>query len=201
MIIDITTIRNKQRILIGGNHGLEKISKLISQVLDATGKSHAFLEPEQANVGNEPVVFLKGGSQIVDGKPLFHLFEPHILLLYKVSEKTPEGYENFEAFVGEIEKLADALPKAGTIIFNESDNVSMMIGKNDREDVKAIEFSTLSGKKTNSGYILTFENDPFEVITDNENFLAHAAAAKALLNRIGTSDAQFYSALKKLQHA
>ncbi|WP_258104804.1 hypothetical protein [Marinoscillum sp. MHG1-6] len=201
MTIDINALRNKQRILIGGNHGLEKISKLISQVLESTGKSFHFLENGIPVPASSAVVFLKGGNELIDGSPLFHQFQPHILVLFKVSKKTPEGYDSFESYVGEVEKLANTLPKAGTFIFNQSDNVSLMIGKNDREDVKAIEFSALEGKKTNSGYLLTYKNDPFEVITDNENFLDHAAAAKALLNRIGVSDDQFYAVLKTLAHA
>lgn len=196
MPIDLTPIQNKQRILITGNHGLEKITKIIRSVLDHVNKPHGYMDNEQSINMDGPIILYKGGSELENGEAIFHQFNPHIALIYKISDKLPEGYGSFDEYLEEFEKMADNLPKAGSIVYNESDDVTMMIGKKEREDVRAIEFDTLAGQKTKSGYLLKFENDAFEVVTDNENFLAHAAASKAFLKRIGITDAQFYSALK-----
>ncbi|MFT6867105.1 MAG: UDP-N-acetylmuramate: L-alanyl-gamma-D-glutamyl-meso-diaminopimelate ligase [Cyclobacteriaceae bacterium] len=196
MPIDLTLINNKQRILITGNHGLEKISKIIRAVLDHLKKPYGYMDSSESIALENPIIFYKGGSELENGEALFHQFQPHIALIYKISEKLPEGYESFEQYLGEYEKLADNLPKSGSIVYSESDNVTMMIGKKERVDVRAIEFDKLVGQKTKSGYILKFENDAFEVVTDNENFLSHAAASLAFLKRIGITEAQFHAALK-----
>ncbi len=196
MPLEIEKLRNKQRIVIAGNHGLDKITKIVRSTLDLSNKKYSFISEDESTINDGAIVILKGGNALEDGKALFHQFYPHIALIYKISEKIPEGYSNFDQYINEIEKLADALPKAGSLIYNESDDVSTMIGKNEREGVKSIEYGAINGQKTHSGFLVKSDKESFEVVTDNESFLFHAGAAKALLKRLGISEEQFYSSIK-----
>lgn len=196
MPINLTPLRNKQRIIITGNHGIGKITHLIRLVLDQIGKPYDYMDTAEQSLNGAPILIYKGGSELEGDTALFHQLEPHMMLVHKISDKLPEGYASFDQYLGEFEKLADNLPKAGSMIYNESDDIATIIGKKERADIRIVEYSKLPGQKTNSGYLLTFEDDSFEIITDNENFLSHAAASNALLKRIGVSDKQFYKALK-----
>lgn len=198
MPINLTPLRNKQRIIITGNHGVQKIYDLVTHVLNHINKPFDFIDENDQKLTDAPIVILKGGAHLENGSAAFHQFEPHMMLIHKISKKIPEGYDSFEQYVSQIEGLANRLPKAGAIVYNESDNMAMIIGKNEREDVKPLEYSSIEGKASANGFIIEHENDKKEIITDNENFLSHAAAAKTLLKRLGATESQFFNALKAL---
>lgn len=197
MPLDISKLRNKQRIVIAGNHGLDKITKIVRSALEYSKKEYSFISDEESIINESAIAILKGGNALENGQALFHQFEPHIALIYKISEKIPEGYSTFDQYIHEMEKLADSLPKAGSLIYSESDNVSTMIGKNEREGIRAIEYNAIAGQKTHSGFLVKRDKESFEVVTENESFLFHAAAAQALLKRIGISEDHFYNSIKE----
>lgn len=197
MQLDINLIKNKQRIFIGGTHGVDEIFHLTRQILHFVGKPVDFYtigEPYEPS--DAPVVIIRGGEELENGNALFLDLDIHILLLHRIKDKQPKGYHSLEEYVEQYEKLADALPKAGTFIFNVDDNLATLIGKKEREDVKNIEYTALPAQETESGFIFKLNGENIEVKTTKEKFPKRLAGVKALLNRIGVVDAQIASALK-----
>lgn len=192
-------IQNKQRIYIGGNHGVDEIFQMVQNISTQIGKQLDFHTiGEAADFSDAPVVILKGGDTLVNGSPVFHNFDIHILLVHRIEDDIPQGYNSFNDYVSAYEKLADNLPKAGSYIYFDEDNVATMIGKKERDDVKSIEYSPIKSQKTPAGFMISHKDSSFEIKTENELFCNQAAAAKALLKRIGVSGEQFYTALKTL---
>lgn len=183
MSFSIDPIRNKQRILITGNHGLHKITSIIFHVLDSIKKPYDFIDGDESRISHAPIVFLKGGDRLVNNQAEFLSYEPHILLIHKLTNDLPEGYPDFETYVAAYEQLADGLPKSGIFIYFEGDPMCNLIGKKEREDVKSVEYSAL---------------DPKESKNTDKTFLLHAGAAKALLKRIGVTDKQFMEGIATL---
>ncbi len=199
MQIDTAPIKNKQRIYIGGTRGVEEIFDLCQLVVNHVGKEVDFYSiGEETNFTDAPVIIIKGGDEKADGKPYFHDLDLHILLIHRIGERLPAGYQSFDEVVLEYEKLADQLPKAGSLVYFEDDHVATMIGKKEREDVKSFEYKALKCKQTDDGFIFEPGDEHIVIRTDNEGFPNHAAGAKMLLGRIGISKKQFYSALKTL---
>lgn len=201
MTIPFDQIRNKQRILIGGNHGASEIFDLCRQLATSLGKKADFVNlSTDANwtLTDAPTVIMTGADHMSAGTLLFHELNPHILLVHSIQEKAPNGFQSFEHYLAEYERLADALPKAGTLIFFEGDNVATLLGKKEREDVKNLEYATLKHKQKEEGVRL--KKGDFEVVMKDvaESFADIAAGARALLNRLGISDEQFFGALSKL---
>lgn len=201
MTIPFDQIRNKQRILIGGNHGAPEIFDLCRNLAGSLGKQADFVNlslDSMWQLTDAPVVIMTGADQITAGTPLFHQLNPHVLLVHAIQEKVPAGFQSFEHYLAEYERLADALPKAGTLLFFEGDNVATLLGKKEREDVKSLEYATLKHKQKEEGVRL--KKGDFEVVMKNvaESFADIAAGARALLNRLGISDDQFFGALSKL---
>lgn len=199
MPIDTDPIKNKQRIYIGGNHGVNEIFELTRHVLKHIHKpADFFTVGEPLEVTSAPIVIIRGGDALENGKTIFHDLDIHMLLIHQIEEDITKGYGSFEDYIAAYEKLADRLPKAGSFLFFEDDNVAVLMGKKEREDVKSIEYSTLPSNKDGQAFTLTGPDGKVEVKTANDKFAQHAAGAKALLNRIGVSDSQFFSALKTL---
>jgi len=197
MQINTDLLKNKQRIYIGGNHGVKKIYSLTKHVLTAIGKPADFFSVGEENeLSDAPIVIIKGGDELENGKAVFHQLDIHILLIHRIDEDVPEPYNSFEEYIGQFEALADNLPKAGTFLFFEGDNVATLMGKKEREDVRNIEYAALPVDTLEDGYNFLFGSEKIKVASTSKRFPAHAAGAKALLNRIGVSDAQFYEALK-----
>ncbi|MFT7197051.1 MAG: UDP-N-acetylmuramate: L-alanyl-gamma-D-glutamyl-meso-diaminopimelate ligase [Marinoscillum sp.] len=197
MQVNTTQLKNKQRIYIGGNHGANKIFDICTHVLLSIKKSVDFYRYGEANLlTDSPIVIIKGAEELVDKQASFHSFEPHILLIHRVKEDLPNGYSSFEQYVSEIEKLADNLPKSGSLIYFEDDDVAILLGKKEREDVRAFSYTALEGEKTVDGFKIKTTAGPIFLTTNNDKFLKHAAGAKALLNRLGVTDDEFFKALK-----
>lgn len=184
MHINIDLIKNKQRILIGGNHGTAEILRIVKAVMNHIKKPADFVDLSKgAELTDAPVVIMVGGDEIENGKAAFHQLGIHMLLVHQITDALPSGYANFNEYVDQYEELADSLPKAGSCLYNEADDVSLLIGKKEREDVKSIEYTSINAE---------------DGIHSDPDFLGQAAAAKALLKRIGVSDSQFMSGLKTL---
>lgn len=197
MQINTDLLKNKQRIYIGGNHGVNKIYGLVQHVLETIGKPADYYSVgEDFTPSDAPIVLIKGGDELTDGKALFHQLGIHILLIHRIDEDVPAPYQSFEEYIAQFELLADNLPKAGTFLFFEGDNVATLMGKKEREDIKNIEYSELKTEQLEDGYQVINGSEKIHVKSTSKRFPKHAAAAKALLNRIGVSDAQFFEALK-----
>lgn len=199
MQINTDPLRNKQRIYIGGNRGVNEVFGLAKEVLAKVGKPVDFYAlGDEANFTDAPVVMIKGGEGLENGSAIFRKLDIHILLIHNVIDELPTDYTSFNQFVSEFEKLADDLPKAGTYLYSTDDNVATMIGKKEREDVTPIEYSALNGEKSGNGFLVKHKDEKFSFTSADPHFLSHAGAVKALLKRIGVSNAQFYAALKSL---
>lgn len=196
MTLPTQHLKNKQRILIGGNRGKEEIFDLVKTVVKKIGKPvNFYVLGEAPSLTDAPAVVMWGGETLENGQAVFHQLDLHILVLHQLVEPAPEGYDSLESYLMQYERAADNLPKAGTLIFNESDPVATLIGKNDREDVKAIEYSPLKYKITSAGMELALKEETLTIPQTDENYAGYLAAAKALLNRIGVTDKQIAAAL------
>ncbi len=199
MNINTQALRNKQRIYIGGNHGAKSIFKIIKHVLTTIGKpADFFTYGEDSEITNAPIIIMRGADALIDGKAVFHDLKPHMLLVHKIKDDVPDGYASFDEYISQIELLADNLPKAGSLFFYEEDAVGILMGKKERADVRETPYGELPSQTTQNGFEIEFEGAKISVSTNKANFPKHSAGAKALLNRIGVSDTQFFNSIKTL---
>ncbi|MFY0605322.1 MAG: hypothetical protein JXR10_01320 [Cyclobacteriaceae bacterium] len=190
-------LNNKQRIYLGGNHGANNIYEIVRHVLQEIQKPADFYSYGEAlKTTSAPIIIMRGADELTNGQAAFNQLSPHILLIHRIKEDVPAGYSSFDDYISQIEILADNLPKAGSLFFFEEDPVGILIGKKEREDVKETPYSKLKNTKTSDGYILESDGSNLSIVTENKDFPEHAAGAKALLQRIGVSENQFFNALK-----
>lgn len=199
MPVDFSLIQNKQRIYIGGSHGVNEIFELVQHVVNKIQKPMDFYDIQLPYTPTKAAtVLIKNGDALVNDQAAFHQLHAHMLVLHRLKGKAPQGYASFEQYISEYEKLADNLPKAGGLIFSADNNMTMLIGKKEREDVKNIEYTALNSVSSSQGLTFHMGKGSVSINTNNEKLPKHLAAAKALLNRIGVTDVQIVSALKTL---
>ncbi|GEM_PF-482753 len=199
MQLDFNRIKNKQRIFIGGNSGTDEILNIISHSLKTLKKPFDVLPNGIGELTDAPIVIFNGMNALNPGtgKAYFHDMKPHIGLFHKIVEPVPDGYTSFEQFINQFEMLANALPKGGTFLYYQSDNVSLMIGKNERLDVRNIEYTKLKNKKSGDTTELVFKSgDVVSLPTKKKGFSGEMAAALNIVSRLSIKEKHFIKSIQ-----
>ncbi len=202
MQLDFNQIRNKQRIFIGGNSGTEEIINIISHSLKQLKKPFDLLRNGEGSLTDAPLVLYNGMNELDPGtgKAHFHELKPHIALFHKIIEPVPESYHSFEDFIYQYELLADSLPKAGTFLYYQSDNVSLMIGKKEREDVRNIEYTKLKNHRNGDQLTIHFHSDQsLDFKITRKGFPGELSAALNIVNRLSIEEKKFIKSIQNYQ--
>jgi UDP-N-acetylmuramate: L-alanyl-gamma-D-glutamyl-meso-diaminopimelate ligase len=174
---------DKQRILVVGG-GSNLITSMILHTLRFHHRKFDQIIPgKSVSIDTDsPVIIIEDGSQPFD-------YKHHILIL----GNSASG----EALV-ELEKLCDATPKGGTIIYPKAYSSLNKIGSRERADIQSIGFEVYKHEVIEGKTILissTKERIPVELSRDLD--LQAVSAAKELLKKIGISSGNFYKAIRE----
>lgn len=169
---------DKQRIiLVGEGSGL--ITSMVIHVLKFHQRKFDTVLPGQPTLlsPNSPIIIIQAIDQLLD-------YKHHIVILSEAgSEQDAKLFE----------KLADATPKGGTLLYPELQPALKQIGSRERADVQAIAYGMLKHERKDGESLLvssTGERFPVAFTTDSQ--FEYASAAKELLKKIGISSGQFY---------
>ena len=192
--MNIASIKDKQRIAIIGNEGAHEITKIVLHVLSNVGKSHDFiLSSNDYQIGDAAIVIMPCDFSDLDEIQFeeFLKFNHHIALIHHVEDEKSKNDHAVEQFIEKYELFADLTPKSGTLLYNKEDNLAVVISEKQREGVSLVEYESLLGTKIDGGFRL---EGNLNILTKNKNFLSHAGAAKALLQKISIPSDQIMGA-------
>ena len=178
---------DKQRILITGS-GSKLIASLVAHALKFHKRNFdlAYSDNIISISEQSPVIIIESDTKLID-------YKHHILVL---------GSSASNELLSQLEQLADATPKGGTIIYPKSHSALNKIGSKERTDVQAIPYEvykhdTAEGKTV----LISSTKERFPVELSGEAELICASAAKELLKKIGISSGQFYKAISAYKAA
>jgi len=137
--------QDKQRVVIAGTHGKEEIIACLLHVLSTVGKEFDFVVGNKIQLSDAPLIIIEGSankSSGLDDKPQFLKFNHHITLITQLSHDHKELYPSFDVYVRQFDRLADATPKGGTLIYCEDDDLVTVIGGKERNDVRSIPYTS-----------------------------------------------------------
>ncbi len=177
-----------------GSGGAEEITKIALHVLETINKPcDYFFDENDSKFSDAPVILIcDRDSHAIETDSLLN-YRHHVVLFHHISKKKSESQSIEEEF-SHYEVLADKTPKAGSILYNKEDNLSMVLGtQRDREDVKLIEYESVAGEKTENGFKL--ENGHV-IKTRNKHFPSILGASMAILQRISVQKEDILEALK-----
>ncbi|ADB41492.1 UDP-N-acetylmuramate--L-alanine ligase [Spirosoma linguale] len=199
--------QQKQRIVIAGSHGKTTITAMILHVLKFHNRNFDYLVGEQIDgfetmaklTPDAPVIILEGDeypSSPIDAQPKFLHYQPHIALISGIAWDHVNIYPTWDEYVDAFELLAEAMPKAGILIFDESDDMLDVIGQKERADITKIPYlphpaTTVEGKTI----LVTKKGARVPVQVFGQHNLKNIAGAMTVCDRIGITEEQFYEAL------
>jgi len=201
--------KDKQRIAICGSHGKTSITGMIVHILNYWNKPSDYVIGAQIRglddtikFSDAPIIIIEGDEYLtsaLDLTPKFLKYQHNIALISGISWDHVNVYPTLESYVEQFDKLADATPKAGCLVFCEEDSMTSVICNKERLDVRNLPYST---------HPHLIQDDKFYLITDNGNIplkifgkynMQNIAGALTLLRRLGITNDQFYEAIQTFE--
>lgn len=205
--------QNKQRVVIAGSHGKTTITSMVLHVLNATNRQFNYLVGAQlegfenmVKLSDEaPLIVIEGDEYFtspLDHTPKFMHYQPHIALISGIAWDHFNVFPTWESYVKQFELLADSIPKAGSIVYDETDDMLDVIGQKERTDVVSIAYNVHPNKIENGKTILiTAENGDIPVLVFGDHNMKNINGAKAVCERVGVTDEEFYAAIQSFKGA
>ncbi|MFN4145902.1 MAG: UDP-N-acetylmuramate--L-alanine ligase [Runella sp.] len=204
---------HKQRVVIAGSHGKTTITSMILHALRYHNRRFDYLVGAQIEgfdtmvklSDDAPLIIVEGDeypASPTDPSPKFLHYHPHIALISGIAWDHYNVFPTWEGYVAQFEKLADSLPKSGTLIFDETDDMLDVIGKNERPDVRPVPYDAHPHKVVNGQtFLITREYGEVPLLVFGQHNMKNISGALAVCEEIGLTPAQFYKAIQTFKGA
>ncbi len=201
--------KNKQRIVIGGSHGKTTITSILMHVLKFHAKKFDYVVgadvvgfDNRVKLSDAPSIIIEGDEYLssrIDPTPKFLWYKHHIGVISGIAWDHINVFKTEEEYINEFRKFADATPKAGSLVYNEEDEVANKLGTKEGIDILHLPFKTLPHTIKNGITYLETKNGEVEVKVFGKHNLSNMAAAKEVLARLSVNEAEFYEAIKSFE--
>jgi UDP-N-acetylmuramate: L-alanyl-gamma-D-glutamyl-meso-diaminopimelate ligase len=204
--------KDKQRVVIAGSHGKTTISSIIIHVLKYLDREFDYLVgasvegfDAMVKLSDAPVIIIEGDEYFtspLDQTPKFLKYHHHIGLISGIAWDHINVYPTYDDYVKQFDAFADATPKAGTLIYSETDPMAIVICSKERKDVTSVEYKIPKHRIRNG---ITFLVDshglehPLQVF--GKHNLMNISAAYQVLKRMGITIDDFYKAIRSFKGA
>ncbi|MEQ8358231.1 MAG: Mur ligase family protein [Cytophagales bacterium] len=203
---------NKQRFVIGGSHGKTTITAMIMHVLRHVGREFDYLVGAEIDgfeltvkLSDAPIIIIEGDEYLnsaLDPQPKFLIYDHHIGVISGIKWDHYNVYPSLESYVIGFESFTDKTPKAGTLIYNGDDDIATVIGRKERDDVVAIEYTTLPHKvQEGITYLLTKNSGEIPLKIFGEHNMSNLSAALEVCKKLSIEEEDFYEAIKSFSGA
>lgn len=205
--------QQKQRVVIAGSHGKTTITSMILHVLQYHNRQFDYLVGAQLEgfetmarlTPETPLIVIEGdeyASSPIDPRPKFLHYQPHIALISGIAWDHVNIYPTWEQYVDQFESLAEAMPKAGVLIFDETDDMLDIIGQKERADITKVPYVAHPNKVVQGQtMLLTKQGRQIPVQVFGEHNMKNIAGAMTVCDRIGITEEQFYEAIPTFKGA
>ncbi len=203
--------KDKQRIVIAGSHGKTTITSIILHVLNHFKKDFDYLVGAQiegfdlmVKLTDAPIIVIEGDEYLsspIDPIPKFLHYQHHVGVISGVSWDHINVFPTMDEYVRQFDKFADSTPKAGSIIYCEEDDLATVIGGKERENVNSIEYYSHKHKIKDGQTFLVTEEGDIPVALFGRHNMQNISAAKAVLNKLGITNENFYEAIQNFKGA
>ncbi len=204
---------DKQRVVIAGSHGKTTITSMVLHALRVNQRQFDYLVGAQLD-GFETMVKLSDEAPLIvvegdeypasptDLAPKFLHYHPHIALISGIAWDHYNVFPTWESYVKQFEQLADSLPKSGVLIFDETDDMLDVIGKNERVDIRPVPYEVHAHKIVNGQTFLTTTNyGDVPLLVFGEHNMKNISGALAVCEELGLTTEQFYRAIQTFKGA
>jgi UDP-N-acetylmuramate: L-alanyl-gamma-D-glutamyl-meso-diaminopimelate ligase len=204
--------KNKQRIVIAGSHGKTSITSMILHVLKKLNRKFDYLVGARiegfdlmAQLSDAPIIIIEGDEYLaspIDRRAKFLLYQPHIALISGIAWDHINVYPTFESYTNSFKELIEGMPKAGTLIFDETDEELTKLAPLAQEDVNKIPYQAHAASIQNGKTSLKGEDGKsYEIAVFGSHNLKNLNGARLICEQIGIESSDFYEAIQDFKGA
>jgi len=205
--------QQKQRVVIAGSHGKTTITAMVLHVLRFFNRNVDYLVGAQIEgfdtmvrlTKDAPVMVIEGdeyGTSPLDARPKFLHYQPHMALISGIAWDHVNVYPTYDSYVHQFELLVDELPKGGTVVFDNTDDMLDVIAMKERDDVNRQPYHVHPYRIRNGKtWLLTKENGDIPLLVFGEHNMKNISGAMAICDRLGMTEAMFYEAIQSFKGA
>lgn len=204
--------KDKKRIVIGGSHGKTTITSMLLHVvneldLEADYMVGAQLEGYDCMVKlteNAPYMILEGDEYLsspIDRRPKFHLYQPDVALISGIAWDHINVFPTWENYVEQFELFCKCITPGGTLVYNSEDETVKKLGNQFADSLKTIPYATPDYSVTNTGTIVRFNGQEYNLSIFGAHNLQNAMGAMYLGEAMGIDNHAFLKALEGFKGA
>ncbi len=200
---------DKQRIVITGTHGKSTLAACVIHVLNSVNKEVDFFFGSKSSgyttsvrISEAPLIIIEGSANrcsVFDDRPQFLRLNHHVALITQLEHQYEDLYPSFDEYVRQFDRLADATPKGGSLIYCEEDNLVTVIGGKERDDVRSIPYTSHPGEIKNGVATVESQNGKVNLNVSSDYDLQNIGGAWTLLKRLSVTEEQFYKAMESFE--
>lgn len=204
--------QNKQRVVIAGSHGKTSITSIILHVLAFHKRNFDYLVGAQIEgfdlmvklTDDAPIIIIEGDeylSSAIEMKSKFLFYHPHIVLISGIAWDHFNVFPTFDSYVKAFEELADGIDKAGSLVFDMTDDIVKVIGEKDRLDVNKIPYRAHPYIVKDGKVSLQTLNGELPIEIFGEHNMKNLKGAQLILEKLGITEEMFYGAIQNFKGA
>jgi UDP-N-acetylmuramate: L-alanyl-gamma-D-glutamyl-meso-diaminopimelate ligase len=204
--------RNKQRVVIAGSHGKTTITSMILHVLKYHNRKFDYMVGARidgfntmAGLSDAPLIVIEGDEYLaspINRESKFLFYHPHIVLMSGIAWDHINVFPVFDDYVHQFERLADMIPKAGTFVYDKTDERLAEIADKPRADVAQLGYEAHPHLVRNGRtYLLASRGREIEIEVFGLHNMKNLNGAKLILEKIGIDSEQFYEAIVSFRGA
>jgi UDP-N-acetylmuramate: L-alanyl-gamma-D-glutamyl-meso-diaminopimelate ligase len=199
--------KDKKRVVIAGSHGKTSITSIILHVLKYYNRNFDYLVGAQIEgfdlmvklTNDAPVIIIEGDEYLaspIEMRSKFLFYHPHISLISGVAWDHFNVFPTFDSYTDTFNKLADGMERPGVLLYDETDLDAKAIGDKEREGIERIPYKAYPYTvRDGRAYVQTPAGE-VELAIFGEHNMKNLNGARIILEKIGITEEQFFTALK-----
>ncbi|MDA7804160.1 Mur ligase family protein [Crocinitomix sp.] len=202
---------DKVRLVVGGSHGKTTITSMLLHVMDKLEIETDFLVGAllegfdcMVQLSDAKYIVIEGDEYLsspIDRRPKFHWYAPHIALISGIAWDHINVFPTFENYVEQFQIFTDKIEGEGSLIYFDQDESIQSLLPKVRKDVKVVGYNTPEYNVVNGVTHLTVDGKDVPLKIFGNHNLQNLLGAKLMLNEIGVSDEDFYTAIQSFKGA
>lgn len=197
--------QHKQRVVITGGLETLYVGAIAMHVLRYWHDAFDYILDKpmpgwntMARLSEAPIILLQADGlpgSCLDPMPQFSTYQHNILLISGISEERGHRYATINEYLAQLQALAAASPKGGTLIYHGEIELLQSIGSKPRPDVKTYAYQALSYWYQGDQAYLSTPQGKIPVLAADPISLHAIPGAQLLLGQLGITQEQFYEAI------
>jgi len=194
--------KNKLRVVIGGSHGKTTITSMLLHVINELGINVDYMVGAQLEgydcmvklSEDAPIMILEGDEYLsspIDRRPKFHLYRPDVAIISGIAWDHINVFPTFENYLEQFDIFCSLIEPKGTLVYNVEDPEVNKLGEKYSSVLKTVPYKTPTYEVTESGTILFFEDEIYNLRIFGAHNLQNLMGAMRLGEAIGIKPKDF----------